>query len=726
MPRPRHTARNPTGRPRPTPPREPSGLSRGLRLDVLVSVVLVTLVLVTFAPTFQSSFVEWDDPDYVTENPAVLAGVTWQGVEWAFTSIGNFYWHPLTWLSHMLDVQLRGLNAAGHHATSVALHAVNAVLVFFLLSRLTRARAPSAVVAALLAVHPLQVEAVAWIAERKTVLSALFGLLSVLMYLRYVRRPGRRGYAAVAVLFALGLMAKPMLVTLPIVLILLDVWPLGRLGSGVRAADGTDSGNVQIDWQLSGKRMWLLVREKIPLLALSLISSVVVLLSQWHVGAVQPLTSLPLGARVANAVVSSVRYVGLLLWPHALAPFYPFRPVGWPVMVVCLGVLGGSLALAWTLRRTRPYLLVGGLWFLVMLLPVIGLVQVGGQSMADRFAYLPSIGLFVAAVWGVSDALARVAWGRWVAGTVAAMMVTACAAASHAQARYWKDGETLWRHAVEVDPRDDVARANLAAVLEREGKTEEALPHFIEAARILESPEGNIGTGRGGRIPGYAAHLHNDIGRLLAAQGDEEGAVRQFSEAIRHQPDNVEALANLGASDERRGRFVEAADRYAEALRHQPDSAAIRLRLGRALLRAGRPEAALAELRQVTRAHSDWSEAHWSLATALQQGGNVEEAVTECRRAVELEPTRREFRADLASLLYRRGDLAGAVEQLRIVVADPSPHPGAATWHYNLAAMLNEQGRRAEAVQHLEAALQLRPDYPAARDALRSLAGPSK
>jgi protein O-mannosyl-transferase len=346
---------------------------------------LVLVNVAVFGAVRHFDFVTWDDPPYVTENPIVRAGLTWSGVVWAFTTAHGPYWHPLTWLSHMLDVQLYGLHAGGHHLTNLVLHVSNSVLLLLLLRRMTGALWKSAAVAALFAVHPLHVESVAWVAERKDVLSTLFWILTMWAYLTYARRPGAGRYAAVLLVFALALMAKPMVVTLPLILLLLDVWPLGR---------------VSLSWHR-------LVLEKTPMFALSAAAGVATIVVQQRVGALAAITSVTPGLRVANALVSYGNYLAKTLWPARLAALYPYPQSlpAWPWLLTCGFGLAAISVAAVRLAPRRPYLMMGWFWYLLTLLPVIGLVQVGPQAMVDRFTYVPLVGVFVIVVWGASDAL---------------------------------------------------------------------------------------------------------------------------------------------------------------------------------------------------------------------------------------------------------------------------------------------------------------------------------
>jgi len=613
-----------------------------------LSLGLVALTVAVFAPVRHFSFVSWDDPLYLAENPVVTQGLTPAGVAWALTSPGQFYWHPLTWLSHMVDVQAFGLDAGAHHVVNLVLHAVGTLLLFLVLRRMTGHAGRSALVAALFAVHPLHVESVAWVAERKDVLSGVFWMLTLGAYVGYVRTPNRARYATLVACFALGLMSKPTLVTLPLVLLLLDVWPLGR----IHPAWAADRQGLSPPLQPPTALPRLLV-EKVPLFALAMAASAITFLTGFETGAVQDLQTVPVTERLSNAVVSSVTYIRMAVWPNGLAAFYPFRPIPGGQVLASLLVLAGVSYAAVRLRRRQPYLMVGWLWYLAALLPVIGLVQAGSQSMADRFTYLPLIGLLIAFAWGTGDLLASLRVHRFVAYGLALAVLAAAAGAARVQAGYWRDSETLWRRAVDAVPNNDLAHANLGLVLRDAGRPEQALAHFLEALRIIETPDSRTGTGRGTPPPEYAALLHEQIGLLLGRQA-----------------------------------------RWKEAIVH---------------------------LRDVARLRPGAGDAHHALAQALASDGELDEAIRESREAIRLEPGRAEFHGDFASVLYRAQDLAGAMEQLREAIRLGPTHASMVKWHYNLAAMLNESGRTADAIRELETVLAIDPGHAQARAALQGL-----
>ncbi len=469
------------------------------------------------------------------------------------TSADAANWHPVTWLSHMLDVQLNGMNAGAQHTTNLLLHILNVLLLFGSLYSMTRAFSRSLFVAGLFAVHPLHVESVAWIAERKDVLSTLFWMLTMWAWVAYVRRPARRRYLLVLLLFGLGLMAKPMLVTLPFVLLLLDFWPLRR----VELEDGVSpSGPVAFPLRRSG--LLRLVSEKLPLFALAAISGLVTVLVQRHGGAIKGFEKIPLSLRLINAPAAYLAYIGKMLWPLRLAAFYPFKTPA-PVLQASLGalLLIGVTAMAVRAGRRNGYILVGWLWYVGTLVPVIGLVQVGDQSMADRYTYVPLIGLSLIAAWGIPELVARWRFGKRALPIVAGCILLACAALAEAQVRYWSDDVALWQHALTVTRDNYVAEDNLAVALATQGRAGEAVLHFAEAFRIRPSLADS-------------ASAQNNLGMALMLEGKLDEAALHFVQALRIEPDSAEAHYGLGAVLLSQRKPGEAVHHFTEALRIKP------------------------------------------------------------------------------------------------------------------------------------------------------------
>ena len=473
---------------------------------IAVCGLLICLTAAAFAPVLSNGFLQYDDGTYVERNPNIQHGLSVSTVAWAFTTTRAANWHPLTWLSHALDWSLYGASPRGHHLSSLVLHAANVVLLFLLLDRMTGALFPSALTAALFAVHPLHVESVAWIAERKDVLSTLFWLLSTWAYVAYAEAPGKGRLVRVVVLMAVGLLAKPMLVTLPLTFLLLDAWPLERTDLGWRS----------------------LLVEKLPLFALSAAAGVTTFFAQRAGGAVASLSRFPLEDRVANAIRSYAAYLGKTVWPRGLAAFYP-HPTALSAAAVALAaaMLIAVTAIAVKVRRRHPYVLTGWLWYVVTLLPVIGIVQVGNQGMADRYTYVPLIGIFVGVSWTVAALTAKAP----MRGAIPAVaIVLALGALTHAQAAVWHDSVTLFESALASTPRNATALINLGAGLEARGKKSEAMSRYEEALRL--DSENRV--------------AHNRIAGLLAAQGRLDEAAGHYQNVLRGNPKDPETLNNLG------------------------------------------------------------------------------------------------------------------------------------------------------------------------------------
>ncbi len=495
------------------------------RVTLALALSLAALTSLLYASSLGNDFVNYDDPDYVTNNWHVLQGLSWHNVVWALAATVQANWHPLTWLSHMADVQLFGLHASGHHLVNLLLHALNVVLLFLLLKSATRRLYRSAFVAALFAVCPLNVESVAWIAQRKSLLSTAFLLLALFAYGWYARRPAVGRYLAVAALFALGLMAKPMVLTLPLLLLLADYWPLGRL-----AAPG------ELPAAQYMRQIVNLASEKIPLLALSAASAIITVYAQRAGGALGSAAILPLRLRVENAIYSYLAYVIKAIWPARLAVFYPHPESSLALWKVLAGALFlvATTALAWTYRRQK-WLLAGWLWYVVTLIPVIGIVQVGMQAMADRYAYVPLIGLFVIATWLAAELAQTLRISNGILARAAIVLLAAYAVVSYIQIGYWRNSYTLFSHAVKVTNRNAIAEDNLGATLVTMGRPDLAAPHIEKA--ILWMPQLSL--------------AHYNHGVLLQTEGHYEQAVTEYRVALKYVSDPVEAASehnNLGAT----------------------------------------------------------------------------------------------------------------------------------------------------------------------------------
>ncbi len=589
----------------PPPFRLEPGLNGSFRNRLLAVSILAALAVVVFGQVASHRFVSYDDNKYITDNEIVKKGLTGAGVRWALTATRASNWHPLTWISHMTDVALFGLDPRGHHLASLFFHVLNAALLLLVLDKMTGAFWRSAVVAALFLVHPLHVESVAWAAERKDLLSTLFGLLAILAYAGYARRPRLAAYLPVPLMFALSLAAKPMLVTLPFLLLLLDRWPLRRSGPLAQPGDG---GSGHLAPRLRLLAYW----DKVPLLILSAGSCAITLVAQSRGDSLLQLERFPLWQRLANAGVSYATYIVKTVWPASLAVFYPLAPgpvAAWKAAAAIVLLLVVTVAVVRGARRF-PFLPVGWLWYLGTLVPVIGLVQVGMQSMADRYTYFPLVGLFVMAAWGVSESVPRTAWGRRLPGAVAGIVVVSLSAAAWLQVRHWATSETLFSHALRVTEGNWIAHHNLAVGSYGQGRTSEAVFHFRETLRIRpyygEAHKGLAAAlDRLGRYEEAAshyrlalvvqpgdAHAHNGIGMALGRLGRLEEALGHFGEALRLAPQFPDAINNMGVVLEMQGKDAEALTCFRRALALRPDDAPTRRNLAIVLEKTGRREEA--------------------------------------------------------------------------------------------------------------------------------------
>jgi tetratricopeptide (TPR) repeat protein len=636
----------------------------GFRWGLLVPVGLAALTVAAYAGVWENDFFDFDDRTYVRENPGVHAGLSARGVAWAWTTFHAGYWQPLTWMSLQLDYSLFRLHAPGYHLTNLLLHVVNVLLLFGVLRRMTGDFWPSALAAALFAVHPIHVESVAWVTERKDVLSTFFGLLALRAYAAYAAAPGLGRYLLVALALTCGLMAKPMLVTLPVALLLLDYWPLRRLAPTGLAR---------------------LLVEKLPLIALAVAFGALTIIAQQEMKAVASLETLPVDARLGNALVSYVRYLGKALWPTHLAPFYPHPldelPLGQVLGAGALLVVVSVLAVA--AARRLPYLAVGWFWFLLTLAPVSGLLQAGGQALADRFAYVPHIGLYVALAWGLRDLLAWRPAIRPAAVVAVLVALTACLVLTRRQVGHWRDSVTLWRHTIAVTEPNAVAHHNLGLALNEQGKRREAMKEFATALKVRPGmPDAHFNLAetlfQEGRLeeaaPHYRAALanapgmadaHNRLGMISLLRGKADEAVARFRQALEVKPELADAHGNLGVVFLHQGKLAEATEHSRRALELNPDYTKGHHTLALCYLRQGKPEQAAGHLGEVLRAQPRLAEAHNLLGLALGRQGRWAEAASRHRQANELAPREARYRADLAYTLTRLGEKDAARAEYR-------------------------------------------------------------
>jgi tetratricopeptide (TPR) repeat protein len=699
------------------------------RQDIAVAVLLAAGCVAIFARACWNDFVNYDNFAYITQNANVRAGLTGKSVLWALTANEQSNWHPLTWLSLEVDSQLFGLRAWGFHLTNLLLHTANTVLLFAVFRRMTGALWRSALVAAFFGLHPLHVESVAWAAERKDVLSTFFWLLTMAAYARYVAKPGASPYLAMIVLFALGLTAKPMLVTLPFVLLLLDYWPLGRLrletphpnpsppvrgrgapgtplakgergrGEGARAGSSDSPLRKGERGGGEGNRVLPLLLEKAPLFLLAILSSIVTFWAQHTGGAVSSLNQQPLVLRLETAVVGYAGYLFKMVWPTRLAPFYPLPAYHFPTweivtaVILLLGVTGLALALA----RRRAYLLVGWCWYLGTLVPVIGLVQVGLQASADRYTYIPLIGIFLAIVWAAADIVAYFHVPASVAAAAAGLPLAACALLTEVQLGHWHDTPTLWYHTIAAVPDSYVAYNNLGYYFA--GEDDES-----SHAQAKEFFEASL------RVSPNFPDAKNNLGRSLAREGRLQEAIKFYSEALALNPRFAQVHNNLGLALARVGRLDEAADHFRQAFTIRPTYSMAHNNLGKLLAQQGQIREAQAELEEALRLNPENADALANLGVLLQRAGDAQGALERFQTAIRLEPKNADAHNNLGMLFAAEGKRDMAFDQFTEAV---QLNPRLASAHYNLGVALAEQGKRPEAIDHYAEAVRLEPaDVP--------------
>jgi len=643
--------------------------SRPFLNNLLTCLILTCLVMIVYCQVIHFDFIIYDDPNYVQDNPQVNRGFSLPGIVWAFTSLHSANWHPLTWLSLMVDGELYGGHAGGYHWTNVMFHLANTLLLFLVLRGMTGAWWRSGFVAALFAVHPLHVESVAWVAERKDVLSGFFWFLTLGAYVRYVAAPSPVRYFFVVVSFVLGLLSKPMVVTLPLVLLLLDYWPLRRfvVGGAASGLGGDRFDGLKRVWssflpsrltegRLFRETRWpWLVLEKLPLLFLSALSSAVTIYAQSQYRVVASLDALPLGIRVENALLSYFLYIKKMFWPVDLAVFYP-HSVASPLtslqiaLLVIFMLLASILALRFA--KARPYLPVGWFWYLGVLVPAIGLVQVGAQAMADRYAYLPLIGLYVVMVWGCGDLIRDSRHRNFLALLLVVVTIAPLALVTQRQLRYWQSGVTMFSHTIAVTKNNYVAENNLGLSLLEQGRFREAVGHFEAALRIK---------------PDFAVAYHN-LGVALQALGRYEEAARAYRQEIQINGGTGEAYYQLGISLSRQGNLPEAVAVFRKAIEHWPDAPGSYAELGTVLTKLGRFEEAKKAYEQALQLQDDHAGIHNNYAMLLMRMGEREKAVKHFREALRLQPRYANAHYQLSVILREKGDEAAAASHLRSAI----------------------------------------------------------
>lgn len=641
----------------------------GKRVFLLICLILAVVTLLAYAQVTGFDFVNLDDDEYVTKNAQVQSGLNSESISWAFTATHASNWHPLTWLSHMLDCQIWGLNPKGHHLTNLIFHILNSLLLFLLLTWMTGSMWRSGFVAALFAVHPTHVESVAWVSERKDVLSTFFLMLILLAYVGYVRGGRKWMYPVVLLLFALGLMAKPMLVTLPLLLLMLDYWPLKRMHQ---------EGKRQ-----SGMQAWArLIVEKIPFFALSAGSSIATVMAQGRGGAVSSLEVYPLGIRAANSLVNFINYIIKMVLPTKLAAFYPHPydtiPV-WQVAGSAL-LLVGIFALVIRLRGKYPYLAVGWLWYFVTLIPVIGLVQVGLQAMADRYTYVPYIGLLIAIAWLVPDLLIKQQeprkppQGRGKArtrtepissvasglGALAVLWIAVLTGLTYSQASHWENSVLLFQNAIENTRSNYIAHNNLGTALKDLGREDEALENFRQAVRFK---------------PDHALANFN-LGFSLAQTGETEQALKHFHAGLKTSPEDAKAHFCLGMLYANNGETEKAVAHYNKSLQLDPNVAEAHNNLGVIRTNENKLDEAAKHFREAIKLKLDYVQAHNNLGTVLVRQKKYDKAIKRYQQAIQLDPENGQTRSNYATALYSKGDYAAAWREVQLARKygyEPSP-----------------------------------------------------
>ena len=713
---------------------------------IYLYLVLAVITFIAFAPVIHNEFISFDDGEYIVENSHITSGLTLGNIVWAFTNghLGNYY--PLTLMSHMLDCDIYRLNPGGHHLTNLIFHICNALLLCLVLSRMTGNLWPSAFVAALFAIHPLHVESVVWASERKDMLSTFFGMLTLLVYIRYVERPAIGRYLSTLAVFALGILSKPMLVTLPFILLLLDYWPLNRLRYTPAACDinQPEQKATHCRWFIWGR----LILEKIPFFALSAVQSFVTFMVHRQIGLLQPLSTYPLNWRIENALVSYIIYIRKMFWPVNLAIFYPL-PKGnlplWQIIgAVLVLILITSLAV-WKLRQ-HPYIAVGWLWFLGTFVPVIGVVQIGIHTQSDRYTYIPYTGLFIIIAWGISDLFARLRYRKVILSLSAAVLLSALGVKTYLQAGYWHDNITLYKHATEavknnwwvhrfmgnafaeqnkfdqaivqlkealrIDPENAMVQNDLAAAFLNKGQVDEAIRLYQKLLPLLSDnldPNAAAQISTQGRM-GVIAELYTDaninFGIALLRQGNIDEAIKHFKEALRITPDCVKAHKNLGDIFFQKDQLDEAAKHYMAVLKARPDFISEYKNLANAALQSGKLQEASRIYQMIVQLAQNDLEAYTFLGIALAQQGNLDEAVRCFNKVISIEPGSAEGYVNLGNALNLQGKPDKAIDYLTKAA---QLNPNLIQAHYNLAQILIEQRRAGEAVTHLEKVIELDP-----------------
>jgi protein O-mannosyl-transferase len=686
-----------------------------------IVIFLIVTSFIAFGRILGNGFTNFDDNIYITENNHIKAGLNSETIKWAFSAVVSSNWHPLTLLSHTLDWSLFGANASGHHLINLLLHIGNALLLFFFLNKVTKSLWPSAFVAVLFALHPLRVESVAWAAERKDVLSMFFGMATLYVYALYVEEHKLSRYFLCLTLFALGLMAKPMLVTLPFVLMLLDFWPLGRWQKALapvnvpvaaseksekkktkqRKADSIKEKKISTPLASRSPIIRSLLWEKAPFIFLTIVSSVITIWAQSKGGAVASMEKLSFLARVLNATMSYISYIYKIFWPVDLAVFYPYEDpfLQLPVAGALLILIAITIIVIYTIKKL-PFLFVGWFWYLGTLIPVIGLVQVGRQAMADRYTYLPSIGIGIILIWGIGYLLPKEKLRKIILIPAAVIVLFVLTFLTWQQSGYWKNSVSLFNHALEATKNNDLAHYNLANALIKQGKNSEAIIHFSKAIAINPYHDG----------------AHCNLGVALAAEGKKEEAITHYLEAIKINPDQDAAYSNLGIVLAAEGKKEEAIAHYLTAIKINPDYADAHYNLANLLLKQGQIDQAINHYLEAIKINPDHADAHCNLADIFVKQNKIDHAIEHFREAVRINPSSFASLNNLGVNLEKQLKHEEAIQYYRRALLIEPKNPGI---HFNLGVALGNKGALKEAIEHFQKAVHLKPDYEEARRALK-------
>ncbi len=631
----------------------PIGSTTNRQKIIIIILVLIVLVFAAYWQVQNFEFVNYDDNVYVTQNFKTQAGITWESIAGTFTDLRTSNWHPLTMLSHMLDWQLFGEKAGGHHWTSVIIHIFNTVLLFLLLNQLTGAIWRSALVAALFAVHPINVESVAWIAERKNVLSTFFWILTMLLYVWYVKQPGWKRYLPVFLCFALGLMSKPMLVTLPFVLLLLDYWPLNRTAINTQNENQTA---IQAPLKVGKAKLSFLILEKIPLFILTVISICVTLYAAKNASTIAYFDIIPLTKRVYNAIFSYALYLKKLLWPTDLAALYPHSDIQILQVLLAALLLVFITAISCKYYKKYPYLVVGWFWYLGTLVPVIGIVQVGSQAMADRYAYIPFIGIFIMLSWTINEIIKNSLWQK-ISSFIVVIIFMGLLVTTHNQVRYWENSFSLFERTLNTTKGNFIAHIGMGVELMKQNRINEAVAHFNTAININpKNPVNYIAFVSLGQtfsiqnktkeaiaafkqalsINSKCDEAYHKLGFVLFQTGQVEEAIVEYQKAIALNNDYPMYHGSLGNAYVRQGKFEEAAKEYSEVLRIQPANAGAHNNLAMVLIRQDRIDEAIKHFREAIRLQPEYANAHYQLALLLKQKGLIEESTYHYQQAISI------------------------------------------------------------------------------------------